>query len=538
MIVITVAAAVAYRSFGHVAETNLVRIAEENTVRDALHIQSMMRIGNSMHSMVSDRSVDSREGTQDMNGPMPQVMSGGARIGDDMKEIPESTAQARSSRQAAGTGSEMSDLQRPTPLTLEYLVGPEGLPSIHPMLVEGLNIVEFTLIDPNSTVVWSTDSGAIGTNTRKSPGFSSALAGRTSSSLHRAHEIIDINGVSRRMDVVETTMPLRETPSGAVIGLMELDRGVAHDVALQVDDARNGVLRTTIGTMGGLFLVLSGFILAANVAINRSRQREVSLVEARLAERKQTEEKLAAQARELARSNQELARSNQELEQFAYVASHDLQEPLRMVTSFTQRLGERYKGKLDADADTYISFAVDGAIRMRALINDLLAYSRVGTGGKEFEPTDCEMVIDGALANLQAAVEESGARVTRDPLPTVSADASQLGRVFQNLTSNAIKYRNESPPEVHIGAEKRDGEWLFSVRDNGIGIDPEQAERVFVIFQRLHSRDEYPGTGIGLAITRKIVERHGGRIWVESELGMGSTFYLTIPARKVIFDKH
>jgi len=230
----------------------------------------------------------------------------------------------------------------------------------------------------------------------------------------------------------------------------------------------------------------------------------------------------------------ELLRSNRELEQFAYVASHDLQEPLRTVSSSTQLLARRYQGRLDATADKFIAFAVDGANRMQRLINDLLAYSRVGTRGKEFAPTDCNTSFDQALANLKAAIEESGAVVTRGPLPTVKADKLQIGQLLQNMIGNAIQYHGHEPPRVHVSAEQKgnENEWVFSVRDNGIGIDRQYAERIFVIFQRLHTREEYPGTGIGLAICKKIVERHGRRIWVESQVGSGATFYFTIPMGK------
>ena len=224
----------------------------------------------------------------------------------------------------------------------------------------------------------------------------------------------------------------------------------------------------------------------------------------------------------------ELGRSNADLQQFAYVASYDLQEPLRMVSSYTQLIARRYKGKLDADADEFIAFAVDGANRMQRLILDLLAYSRVNTAGRQFEPTAMETVLKAALNNLTDAVKESQAVITHDPLPAVMGDDKQLAQLFQNLLSNAVKFGGAQPPRIHISAKQTDGEWLFSVRDHGIGLDPQYADLIFVIFQRLHTRAEYPGTGIGLAICKKIVERHGGRIWVESELGKGATFYFTL----------
>jgi PAS domain S-box-containing protein len=225
----------------------------------------------------------------------------------------------------------------------------------------------------------------------------------------------------------------------------------------------------------------------------------------------------------------ELRRSNEELEQFAYIASHDLQEPLRMVASYTQLLARRYKGKLDSDADEFIAFAVDGAGRMQRLIQDLLTFSRVASKGEILSATPSDTAFQHAIKNLTGAIEDSGALVTHDPLPIVNADQAQLVQLFQNLVGNAIKYRRTETPRVHVSALTRDsGKWTFSVADNGIGIEPQYFERIFGMFQRLHKRDEFSGTGIGLAICKKIVERHGGHISVESEPGVGSTFHFEL----------
>jgi PAS domain S-box-containing protein len=269
-----------------------------------------------------------------------------------------------------------------------------------------------------------------------------------------------------------------------------------------------------------------------------ANQAATAIENARLYEQAQTEIAIRREAEQaLEQYADELERSNQDLQQFAYVASHDLQEPLRMVTSYLQLLQRRYQGQLDADADEFIDFATDGANRMRDLIRGLLNYSRVGTRGAPMQPIDCQEVLDKALDSLQVALAESDAQVTYHPLPTVSADATQLGQLFQNLIGNAIKFQADRRPEIHVDFEERDGGYLFSVRDNGIGIEPQYVERVFAIFQRLHTRDEYPGTGIGLAVCKRIVERHGGRIWVESQPGEGSTFYFTLPAERVSTDE-
>jgi PAS domain S-box-containing protein len=291
------------------------------------------------------------------------------------------------------------------------------------------------------------------------------------------------------------------------------------DALRSADDARATQIGTGIELMGRR---KDGSDFPVELMLSPLESAEGLLVTAAIRDITATRTKAEAH---LLQKVEELNRSNQELAQFAYIASHDLQEPLRMVASYTQLLSKRYKGKLDSDADEFIAFAVDGATRMQRLIQDLLAYSRVGTKGRDLVDTASEDALEQALTNLGGAIEEGGALVTHDPLPTVLADAGQLIQLFQNLVGNAIKYQSPGVPRVHISAA-RNGEkkWLFSVKDNGLGIDPRYFERIFGMFQRLHKRDEFAGTGIGLAICKRIVERHGGRISVESEPGQGSTF--------------
>jgi PAS domain S-box-containing protein len=244
-----------------------------------------------------------------------------------------------------------------------------------------------------------------------------------------------------------------------------------------------------------------------------------------ISERKRSE-------RELSRVNAELRRSNAELEQFTYVASHDLQEPLRMVTNYLQLLERRHGSKLDREALEFLNYAVEGATRMKTLIQDLLRLSRAGRQAVNLAPVSADALMESVLSNLQVSIAESRAVITCDPLPQVIADEGLLAHVFQNLVANAIKFRARGvAPRIHVSAARKDGEWIFAVRDNGIGIEPQHRERIFRIFERLHSADVYAGSGVGLAIAQRIVERHGGRIWLESNLGEGSTFFFSVPAQ-------
>lgn len=304
--------------------------------------------------------------------------------------------------------------------------------------------------------------------------------------------------------------------------------GLEHKLRLDLTQNLKRLHRTQAALLATCFL-LSLFVCIAFMRFERRKAGDyAALYRAKERMAREIDDRLRAETA-LAERTRALERSNKELEQFAYAASHDLQEPLRMVVSYLQLLERRYKGKLDSNADDFIHFAVDGANRMREMIKALLSYSRVGSHGKAFELVSMEKMMTEVLDNLNVAVSESHAAVTHGPLPDVLADAGQVTLLFQNLIANAIKFRREGPPQIHISAEQDADSWTFAVRDNGIGIEPEYMERIFDVFQRLHSPAKYAGTGIGLAICKRIVERHKGRLWVESEPGVGSTFFIRLP---------
>ena len=347
--------------------------------------------------------------------------------------------------------------------------------------------------------------------------------------------------------VDEDTLAPTENPvtkvlqQGVIVGLANHTLLIARDGAeVPIDDSA-APIKDEKGDINGVVLVFHDITerKQTEMELEKYRHRLEKLVEERTIDLKAANEQLQQEIVErqrtektLAQQAEELARSNAELQQFAYIASHDLREPLRKIRSYTELLQRRYQGHLDDRADQYITYVVDGAARMQQFIADLLLYSQVGTQEPPLEPTDFEMILDQVLADLEMVIQEEKAVIIRDPLPIVArADFKQMTQLLQNLIANAIKFRRHEAPRIHISAVEEEGQWLFAVRDNGIGIEPQYAQRIFQIFQRLHAKTEYPGTGIGLAICKKIVERHNGRIWLESEVGRGTTFYFTIPSR-------
>ncbi|HEY9669251.1 MAG TPA: CHASE3 domain-containing protein [Coleofasciculaceae cyanobacterium] len=353
--------------------------------------------------------------------------------------------------------------------------------------------------------------------------------------LAELEETIDL----RKNQGLSAAVPLVLTNRGEVLmnqirtTIQQMESGKNKQLQNWLTAREQAVFKGQLTFLVGIILNLFAFYLVYRAIRQETTERHQAEAALKLLN-DELEMRVQLATAELKESTANLLRSNQELEQFAYVASHDLQEPLRAVNSYAQLLARKYQANLDAKADKYLGYIMEGATRMQQLINDLLAFSRVGTHGKPLELTDCEVVFSHVLDNLKIAIAENFALVTHNPLPRVIGDKIQLIQLFQNLIGNAIKFRGEEHPQVHVSAKSQKNEWVFCVRDNGIGIETEYFDRIFTIFQRLHSRSEYPGTGIGLAVCKKIVERHRGRIWVESMPGQGTTFYFTIPLSEVI----
>jgi signal transduction histidine kinase len=345
--------------------------------------------------------------------------------------------------------------------------------------------------------------------------------------LHRAGLSVSANQVSTAsefQEILKNTLPdliLADYNLGEWRGIdaIEMLRKESLDIPLIL-------VSGTVGDETAVECIKQG---ASDYVLKDKLSRLPAAIHRALKEKRLRLERAEAEAT-LARKAEELARSNRDLEQFAYVASHDLQEPLRMVSAYTQLLGERYRGRLDEQADKYIQFATEGATRMQDLIHDLLTFSRVGRAEMALQMTDCNGVVGQAVKNLQASIDETGSTVTCGHLPTLMANGPQLEQVFQNLITNAIKFRDGAIPVIAISAERKAADWTFSISDNGIGIAPENAEVIFSIFQRLHTRTEYSGNGIGLSICKKIIEQHGGKIWLGNHFGPGCTFKFSIPA--------
>lgn len=347
----------------------------------------------------------------------------------------------------------------------------------------------------------------------------------------KMNEVLEL----RRSHELPAQQAVEDMASGTV--LMDRIRGISTNMIreenrllqLRTDAQRNTGIQVAIvfvfGIVASVVLLFWAYRKILGYAEARDRA-EAEIRELNLGLQRRVEERTA----ELERANVQLTRSNEDLTRFAYVASHDLQEPLRMIGSYAGLLGRRYEGQLDERADKYIFYIVDGAKRMQTLVQDLLAYSRSGSQALKFQPTNMEEVLSTAIGNLEFAIADASAVITRDPLPSLTADPVKITQVMQNLLANAIKFRKaDEPPRIHVSARQEEKDWIFSVRDNGIGFEPRYSDRIFTIFQRLHPVGQYPGTGIGLAICKRIVEGHGGRVGADSEPGAGSTFYFVLP---------
>ena len=491
---IAVATMIVNLVIGGLAEDNLIRVAEENTARDAEHIHSMMR----------------------MMGPM---------AGQD-------SMQGMSSTGAVTDGKSKPDMQQSMALTLESLTSPEGLPSSYPHLVEALNIVEFTLFDLDGTVVWSTDPRIVGLIKMETPPYQKALAGGISSKLTKSHEVVDSDGVIRRLDVVETYLPLRETPSGQIIGVIGIYRDVAGDVAIQVDDAKAAVLWTTVTTMGGLFLLLGGFIVVADVNIYWSNRRALVVVE----EANQTlEERVRQRTQELEEANEQLLEAQDQLVrteklaaigQLAGGVAHDLRNPLGAVKNAAYYLKRKLVDSEVAQSNPrigqFLGIIEEEVEHSNQIISDLMTFARVGT--PSLSPTKLGEVIENALASVEVRENVQVVKQFDPDLPGVLADGEQLYRVCMNLAVNAQDAMPDGG-ELTVSARRTDGFAEVAFSDTGIGISEEDMKKIFEPLFTTKTK----GTGLGLAVCQQIVSKHGGTIDVASKQGEGTTFTVKLP---------
>ena len=481
MVVIAIAAMVVNQITGNLAEDNLIRSAEEDTARDGLHIQSMMRRHLSMEP----------------------TSGAGSTPG----------------------GSSTDQMQHPVPLTLDAATGPQGLPTTYRQLVEGLNIVKLNLFDLNGTTVWSTDSNTIGVTKRESTLLGKAMAGDTSSKLVKNHDVVHPDGVVRNVDVVETYMPLRETRGGVIIGAMEIYRDMAEDVTLQVNDAKSMVLWTTVGTMGGLFLVLLGFIVMADVFIYRSNRREVSVVE----EANRTlEERVLHRTQELVEAQDQLVRTEKlaAIGQLAASVAHDLRNPLGAINNAVYYVKRRLMASEVAQSNPrvtqFLGIVEEEVEHCNQIISDLLVFTRAQK--PSLTPTNLITIIDSTLSSMDA---RENVRIVKDfdpHLPEVLADGEQLHRVFTNLINNAREAMPDGG-ELTISARGQNGYAEVGFKDTGTGIDDVTMKKIFEpLFTTKNT-----GTGLGLAVCQQIMFGHGGTIDVMGAPGEGATFSIRLP---------
>jgi len=488
---------------GNLAEDNLIRIAEKNTARDGSHIQSMMRVGHSMDSDAPTVMMH-RQTMEGINQPMPNAMRSGS---------------------ASDSDHAMENMHQPDPLTLEALSGPDGLPSTYSSLVAGMNIVEFNLLDLNGAVVWSTVPRRVGRNIEEFPKIRQVAAGEVSSLFAEHYEFVDEHGVTQRTDVVQTTLPLRDTPSGQIIGVVEIYRDVAHDVAFQVDGAKSVVLWTTTGAMGGLFLFLFGFILIADSTIHRSHRRALAVVE----EANSTlEARVQERTRELEEAQDQLVRSEKlaAIGQIAGGIAHDLRNPLGAINNAIYYLKRRPGASEIAEANPrigqFLRIAEEEVEHSNAIISDLMSFARVDV--PSLSPTNLGEVVGNVLSTMEIRDNIHIVKQLDSDLPAVMADGEQLYRVFINLANNA----QDAMPnggELTISARKEVGFAEVAFSDTGVGISDQLMKN---IFEPLFTT-KIKGTGLGLAVCQQIVSKHNGTIMVASKEGEGATFTVKLP---------